>query len=180
MIQRELWIFAYKTVNLVTKREFRFKNVRSRFTNGIFKLQFTLGKIKGIPRKLLKRQIEELLQIMNLSHVAGEKMKSLSGGMRQRVLLIQALLGEPQILVLDEPTAGLDPKERVSLKKYIKSISKNKIIIITTHVVSDVENIADCVIFMREGNMLAQGTLNDLLVKTGVKNLEELYLLYMK
>lgn len=100
--------------------------------------------------------------------------------MKQRVLLIQALLGTPRILILDEPTAGLDPKERVNLKNYIKGISQDKIVLITTHVVTDVESIADCILIMKKGKLLAKGTLKDLLKKTNTENLEKLYLNYFR
>lgn len=139
-----------------------------------------LASIKGLTAKQRKTQIESLLQKMNLSEVSGEKMKTLSGGMKQRVLLIQALLGTPRILILDEPTAGLDPKERVNLKNYIKGISQDKIVLITTHVVTDVESIADCILIMKKGKLLAKGTLKDLLKKTNTENLEKLYLNYFR
>lgn len=139
-----------------------------------------LGKLKGIPRRELKVQIMELLERMNLVGMAGKKMKTLSGGMRQRVLFVQALLGNPEILILDEPTAGLDPGERVNLRNYIKQLSRDKIVLVTTHVVSDVEGIADCVLIMREGEVLARGSVEELLEKTGACNLEECVLLSVK
>lgn len=135
-----------------------------------------LGNVKGLSRSQRKTQIPELLKEMNLENAAGEKMKALSGGMRQRVLFIQALLGNPKILILDEPTAGLDPKERINMKNYIKSLSADKIIIITTHIVSDIENMADCVLIMENGTLLAQGTVQELLADSKAGNLEELYL----
>ena len=133
-----------------------------------------LGKIKGLSRSQRKTQITELLRVMNLENAAGEKMSALSGGMRQRVLFIQALLGNPEILILDEPTAGLDPKERVNMKNYIKSLAADKIIIITTHIVSDIENMADYVLIMEDGTLLAQGTVEELLADSKADNLEDL------
>ena len=108
--------------------------------------------------KSVNQQIEELLDVVNLSNVAYKKIGGFSGGMKQRVLLAQALLGEPRILILDEPTAGLDPKERISIRNYIAELSKNKIILFATHVVSDIECIADKVILLKDGQIIATGT----------------------
>ena len=104
------------------------------------------------------KKIKELLDVVNLSNVAYKKIGGFSGGMKQRVLLAQALLGEPRILILDEPTAGLDPKERISIRNYIAELSKNKIILFATHVVSDIECIADKVILLKDGQIIATGT----------------------
>ena len=93
-----------------------------------------------------------MLEVVNLTKARNRKLAGFSGGMKQRVLLAQALLNEPQILILDEPTAGLDPKERIRIRNYISSISENKIVLIATHVVSDVECIAKEILFLRGGN----------------------------
>lgn len=119
---------------------------------------YYIAELKGIRKKDAKLQIENLLQVVNLSKAADKKIGGFSGGMKQRVLLAQALLGNPEILLLDEPTAGLDPKERINFRKYVEGLSVNKIILISTHVVSDVENIADRIIIMKQGEIAADGT----------------------
>ncbi len=127
--------------------------------------EFTVGRylyymaaLKGMPRKKTKERIEELLQVVGLRQCLSQKMGSLSGGMRQRVLLVQALLNDPQILLLDEPTAGLDPEERIRIRNHISAIASEKIILLATHVVSDVESVAEQVILMRRGKLIAMDT----------------------
>ena len=146
-----------------------------------------IAEIKGIRAKDAKMQTEELLSVVNLSKVADKKIGGFSGGMKQRVLLAQALLGKPDILILDEPTAGLDPKERIALRNYIAGLSKNKIILLATHVVSDIECIADRVLFINKGRIVAEGTpeelINSMIGKVGeitcslenVESLQEKY-----
>ena len=139
---------------------------------------YYIAELKGIKKKEAKRQIEELLYIVNLSEVADKKVGGFSGGMKQRVLLAQALLGSPKILILDEPTAGLDPKERVNFRKYIHRLSEDKIILVATHVVSDVETIADKILIMKDGELLAADSPEVLLKSVGGRNLEDVYMHY--
>ena len=129
-----------------------------------------MAEIKGIKGKnekgqTVKEQIDELLEVVNLTGVAYKKIGGFSGGMKQRVLLAQALLGDPDILILDEPTAGLDPKEIIAIRNYIAELSRNKIILFATHVVSDIECIADYVLLLKKGEIIAMGTPVELIEK---------------
>lgn len=129
-----------------------------------------MAEIKGIKGKnengqTVKEQIDELLEVVNLTGVAYKKIGGFSEGMKQRVLLAQALLGDPDILILDEPTAGLDPKERIAIRNYIAELSRNKIILFATHVVSDIECIADYVLLLKKGEIIAMGTPVELIEK---------------
>ncbi len=117
-----------------------------------------IGVLKGLKGKELNRQIQELLEMVNLKEHQYEPIGSFSGGMKQRVLLAQALLGNPGIIILDEPTAGLDPKERINIRNMIAELSKDKIILIATHVVSDIECIANEVALMKKGKLIRKET----------------------
>lgn len=112
---------------------------------------FYMATLKDIPKKQMKAAVEEVLSAVELSDVAGQKISSFSGGMKQRLALAQATLGDPEIIILDEPTAGLDPKQRISVRNYISSIALKKIVIIATHVVSDIEFIAKDAIILKKG-----------------------------
>lgn len=124
---------------------------------------FYIASLKGLSRQDAKERIENLLLRLNLTEHKNKLNKSLSGGMRQRVLIAQALLNNPKILILDEPTAGLDPIERSKLRDLIVEISSNKIIIITSHIISDIEYIADKIILMKKGSVIKDGTKGNLL-----------------
>ena len=113
-----------------------------------------MGRLKGMKGKELHTQVDEVLELTNLSDVRHKKVGGFSGGMKQRVLLAQALLGDPKVLLLDEPTAGLDPKERVRIRNFIKELARDRIVLLATHIVSDIESIADQVLLMKKGRLL--------------------------
>lgn len=122
-----------------------------------------IASLKGIRPVVAKKRVKELLEQVGLSKAAGKKMKKLSGGMKRRVGIAQAILNNPKILILDEPTAGLDPTERVRFRNLISELSKERIVILSTHIVSDVEYIANEIWLMKNGRLVQQGSLNDVL-----------------
>jgi ABC-2 type transport system ATP-binding protein len=113
-----------------------------------------VAALKGIPKQEAKIRTKELLGVVSLSEVSNKKIRTFSGGMKQRLGIAQAVLNDPKILVLDEPTAGLDPKERVHFRNLIADFSKDKIIILSTHIVSDVEYIADTILIIKDGKLI--------------------------
>ena len=124
-----------------------------------------IAALKGIPKNIAKKRTGELLEVVGLSDVAGKKIKTFSGGMKQRLGIAQALLNTPEILILDEPTAGLDPKERIRFRNLISDYAGDKIVILSTHIVSDIEAIADEVMLMKKGKIILQGTVSELTQK---------------
>lgn len=128
-----------------------------------------VAALKGIPKDMAKKRANELLEVVGLSNVANKKVKTFSGGMKQRVEIAQALLNNPGILILDEPTAGLDPKERVRFRNLLSEYAGDKIVILSTHIVSDVEAIADEVLLMKKGKFVLQGTVQKLTEKANGK-----------
>ncbi len=116
-----------------------------------------IAALKGIDKNTAKRKTDQLLELVGLSDVAGKKIKTFSGGMKQRVGIAQAIINDPKILILDEPTAGLDPKERVRFRNLIADIGKDTIVLFSTHVVSDIEHIASNVMMMRDGQIIYEG-----------------------
>lgn len=113
--------------------------------------------LKGLPEKQARKRAEELLAAVGLQKVSRHKIKTFSGGMKQRLGIAQAMLNDPRILILDEPTAGLDPKERVRFRNLISAFSKDRIVILSTHIVSDVEFIAEEIIMMKAGRVIHFG-----------------------
>ena len=122
-----------------------------------------IASLKGVRPVVAKKRVKELLEQVGLSKAANKKMKKLSGGMKRRVGIAQAILNNPKILILDEPTAGLDPTERVRFRNMISELSKERIVILSTHIVSDVEYIANEIWLMKNGRLVQQGSLNDVL-----------------
>ncbi len=121
-----------------------------------------MGALKGISQEDLKVKIPEVLEFVNLSDVANKKVSAFSGGMKRRIGIAQAILNDPKILILDEPTAGLDPKERIRFANIISSMSKDKIVILSTHIVSDIEAIANNLIVIKTGEILQEGEINSM------------------
>ena len=119
-----------------------------------------IASLKGIRPVVAKKRVKELLEQVGLSKVANKKMKKLSGGMKRRVGIAQAILNNPKILILDEPTAGLDPMERVRFRNLISELSEERIVILSTHIVSDVEYIANEIWLMKNGRLMQQGSLD--------------------
>jgi ABC-2 type transport system ATP-binding protein len=124
-----------------------------------------IAALKGIPRDIAKRKARELLEMVGLSGVESKKIRTFSGGMKQRIGIAQALLNRPNVLILDEPTAGLDPKERVRFRNLLSEYAGDNIVILSTHIVSDIEAIADRVLIMKKGNFVQQGTVPELIEK---------------
>lgn len=145
-----------------------------------------IASLKGMKRKQGKLEAERLLKVVNLSEHAHKKLGGYSGGMKQRLLLAATLLGDPKVLILDEPTAGLDPKERVNFRNFISELSKDKIIIVVTHVVSDIETIADEIVIVKDGTIASMGTPHQLIEEVATlngdseMNLEKVYMYYFR
>ena len=121
-----------------------------------------MAVLKEVPKKVIKNRVEWAARQVNLQDELSKKLHAYSGGMKQRILLAGAILNNPEILILDEPTAGLDPRERIRIRNLISALSSNKIVIIATHVVSDVEYISKEIVLLSQGDMLRKGRISQL------------------
>ena len=128
-----------------------------------------MAALKGLSKEESMRQIPEILAAVELDDVPKRKIGALSGGMKQRLTLAQAVLGDPEILILDEPTAGLDPKQRIAIRNYISKIAFNKIVLIATHVVPDIEFIAKDIIMLKKGVIVDNAPPQELMKKINGK-----------
>ncbi len=146
-----------------------------------------LAGLKGLPKKGRREEIEEKLRQVHLLEDSGRKIRGYSGGMRQRLFLAQALLGNPEILLLDEPTAGMDPTDRQSVVRSLREASQTCVVLLSTHIISDIEQTADQVLFLQKGKLVLSGTLPEVLSRPVIpdgegmrnaRNLEELYRFY--
>lgn len=142
------------------------------FTAGAFLMY--MAHLKGLDRRTAKSRSRELLQIFNLESTRNKRIGGFSGGMKQRLLLAQALLNDPELLILDEPTAGVDPQERIHIRNYISQIATNRIVLLATHIVSDIEAIAKEILLLKSGNLLESDTPGRLIekVRKNVWNIE--------
>lgn len=129
-----------------------------------------MASLKGLTKTEAKRKSKKLLELVSLSDVAKKKIATYSGGMKQRLGIAQALLNDPKIIILDEPTAGLDPKERVHFRNLIKELGTESIVLLSTHIVSDIEHIADTVLMMKAGQIVFNGSADE------IDDLEKFYL----
>ena len=136
-----------------------------------------MATLKGISKKEMPEEIARVLSYVNMTEAANRPIGTYSGGMKQRILIAQTILGDPKLIVLDEPTAGLDPKERVRIRERIAALAGDKVILVSTHVVSDIEPIAKEIILIKSGKIIDQDTVEHLCSKYGrVNGLEELYM----
>ena len=122
-----------------------------------------IASIKGLRPATARQRMQNLLEQVGLTQVRRQKMKKLSGGMKRRAGIAQAMLNDPKILILDEPTAGLDPKERIRFRNLISELAENRLVLLSTHIVSDVEYIADQILLMKDGSLVHHGTSQQLL-----------------
>lgn len=122
-----------------------------------------IAAIKGIRPVVARKRVKELISKVGLTKAANKKMKKLSGGMKRRAGIAQAMLNDPKILILDEPTAGLDPNERIRFRKLISELAEERLVLLSTHIVSDIEYVASEVWLMKDGKMVQRGTVDEII-----------------
>ena len=122
-----------------------------------------IATIKGIPPAVARKRTKELIKKVGWTKVANKKMKKLSGGMKRRAGIAQAMINNPQILILDEPTAGLDPNERIRFRNLICELSEDRLVLLSTHIVSDIEYVANEILMMKDGSIVNKGTLDEII-----------------
>ncbi len=136
-----------------------------------------IAVLKNVPKEEIKNQIEEVSIKVNLANELDKKIGGYSGGMKQRILIASAIIGNPKLIIFDEPTAGLDPKERVRVKKLLKTISEKTIVVIATHIVPDIENIAKEILILKDGVLQEKDTPKNLIKKYAKEGtLEDVYM----
>lgn len=153
------------------------QNVYGEFSAETF--LYYIAELKGLRYKEAKCQIEQLLHTTKLYDVRHKKLDEYSGGMKQRILFAQAMLGNPDIVILDEPTAGLDIEERLRMTEYIREYAQNRIVLWCTHIVSDIEDVASKILILKEGERVAFLSPKEMWEETKTEHLEDAYLRYM-
>ncbi len=130
-----------------------------------------MSAVKGLQKTDALKKTEELIELAGLKDAARKKVRTYSGGMKQRLGIAQALLNDPQVLIMDEPTAGLDPQERIRFRELISQLGRDRIVLLSTHIVSDLEHIADRLMIMKEGRLIWDGKWD-----AGKEDLEKVYI----
>lgn len=144
---------------------------------------YYMAALREIPKEIATKRIDRVLQEVELTETTGYKIKTLSGGMKQRLLIAQSLLGNSQFLIMDEPTVGLDPKQRLQIRNLIQRNAQNRIILLATHIVTDIEHIADEILLIKNGKIIKKKNrknLIDEMQQTGkTRTLEDVYFYYL-